>query len=103
QLYDALKALAVVNWINGHDHAGNGSPGTPAIFGMNFQAVSTAQKLNKSNYYADPSNPATLIANGLGGYINDAPGPVLQSALASVDDKLTAMVNALDRKNTVII
>jgi hypothetical protein len=105
QKYDAFKAQAVVNWIKGHDHAGNGTPGTPSIFGMNFQAVSTAQKLNKSNYYIDPNNINTIVAGGLGGYTMNGttPGVVLQSALSFVYDKLSDIVNALDRTNTVLI
>jgi hypothetical protein len=105
QKYDALKVQAVVNWINGHDHAGNEAPGTPAIFGMNFQSVSTAQKLNKSSYYADPSAINSLVAEGLGGYTlnGTTPGPVLQSALQFVSQKLSQMVSALDASNTVLI
>jgi Type I phosphodiesterase / nucleotide pyrophosphatase len=104
QRYDAVKAQAVINWIHGFDHAGNNHPGTPAIFGMNFQAVSTAQKLNTSNYYPDPNHP-NMTKFGLGGYISNGtiPGPVLQSALDFVNDKLTDMVNAIDRSNTAII
>ncbi|SDX85789.1 Type I phosphodiesterase / nucleotide pyrophosphatase [Collimonas sp. OK242] len=105
QKYDAFKVKAVVNWIKGFDHAGNNALGTPAIFGMNFQSVSTAQKLNKSGYYTDPKDPNTIMTNGLGGYtLNGAvPGPVLQSALTFVDEQLKTMVGALDLKNTVVI
>ncbi len=105
QRYDSFKVQAVLNWIKGHDHAGNGTPGTPAIFGMNFQAVSTAQKLNKSNYYPDPANTGNKVAGGLGGYTMNgtAPGVVLQSALSFVNNQLTAMVSALDRTNTVVV
>lgn len=105
QLYDSFKVQAVLNWIKGQDHAGNGTPGTPAIFGMNFQAVSTAQKLNKSSYYTDPNDTSTKVAGGLGGYtMNGAtPGVVLQSALTFVNNKLAELVSALDRTNTVVI
>jgi hypothetical protein len=59
-----------------------------------FQAVSTAQKLNTSNYYPDPKNTA-MVKNGLGGYTDDGttPGVVLQSALTFVDDKLADILN----------
>ena len=47
--YDSYKVQAVVNWINGYGHAGTGPKvGTPAIYGMNFQVVSTAEKLKTS-------------------------------------------------------
>jgi hypothetical protein len=103
QRYDAVKAHAVVNWIHGLDHAGNRGSGTPAIFGMNFQSVSTAQKLNKSMYFVDPSNPGAVAA-GLGGYVNaTTPGPVLQSALHFVDAKLADMMAAIDHSTAIIL
>jgi len=106
QLYDGLKVNAVLNWINGRDHAGNVYLGIPSIFGMNFQSISTAQKLNTSRYY-DPTNPANVLG-GLGGYTSDAqgnlvPGPVLRGALQFVDASIGKMVQALDMSNTVVI
>ncbi|MDD5274625.1 MAG: alkaline phosphatase family protein [Methylovulum sp.] len=107
QLYDGLKVNAVVNWALGKNHAGTATPGAPAIYGMNFQSVSTAQKLNFSSYY-DPSNPANIIPNGLGGYTKDAstgtlvPGPVLSGALNFVDQSIGKIVGAVD-SNTVVI
>src|SRR4029077_3296055 len=47
--YDSYKVQAVINEINGFDHSGTTRWGTPAIFGMNFQTVSTAQKLPVSD------------------------------------------------------
>src|SRR5439155_1568594 len=43
--YDDMKVAAIVNEINGLDHTGTTWVGTPALFGMNFQAVSVGQKL----------------------------------------------------------
>ena len=105
QKYDSFKVQAVINWIKGHDHAGLGNPGIPAIYGMNFQSVSTAQKLNKSSYFIDPSNSNSLVTGGLGGYSANgaAPDVVLQSALTFVDHKLGEMVKALDPSDTVVI
>ncbi len=101
--YDSYKVQAVVNWINGYDHSGNGPQvGTPAIYGMNFQAVSVAEKIKHS--------PTTLIGpNAQGDYTEDAPvaggyvtvngqqvpGPLLQSALNYVDDALQRMVDTI--------
>lgn len=91
QQYDNYKVEAVVNWINGHLHDGTGNPGTPAIFGMNFQTVSTGQKLPTSPTEGDPSGTAA------GGYLADGftPGPVLTNALDFVDKSLGKMVSAL--------
>ena len=103
QQYDNYKVEAVINWINGHRHDGAGSPGTPAIFGMNFQSVSTGQKLPTSKTEGDPSGSAT------GGYLPDGatPGVVLTNALNFVDQSLGKMVSALGNRgllnNTAII
>ena len=43
--YDQLKVNAILNWINGKTHDGLRKAPVPAIFGMNFQAVSVGQKL----------------------------------------------------------
>jgi hypothetical protein len=49
QVYDSTKVAAVINEIDGFDHSGTRRVGTPAIFGMNFQTVSTAEKLPLSD------------------------------------------------------
>ena len=105
QIYDNLKVNAVLNWAQGRTH--NGSVATvPAIYGMNFQTVSTAQKLNKS-HYNDPANPGNVLV-GLGGYVTDAtsgkqvPGPVLSAALSFVDQSIGKMVKTADN-NTVFV
>lgn len=106
QVYDTLKVNAVVNWLEGHDHAGNGTPGVPALLGMNFQSVSTAQKLNISSY-VDPVT-STVVPNGLGGYVTGAswqpvPGPVLSGALSYVDQQLARLLQVSNLNNTVFI
>jgi len=94
QQYDNYKVQAVLNWIQGHKHDGTGSPGTPAIFGMNFQSVSTAEKLPTSRTEGDSSGTAA------GGYLADGstPGPVLSNALDFVDQSLESMVSALTNR-----
>jgi hypothetical protein len=80
---------AVINWINGYDHSGKGPRvGTPAIYGMNFQTVSTAEKLKMSpgtvtgtdaqgNLIEGPKLPGRYqTVNG-----QQVPGPLLQIAL----------------------
>ena len=91
QQYDGYKVEAVINWINGHRHDGSGDPGTPAIFGMNFQTVSTGQKLPTSR------TSGNLSGSAAGGYLADGatPGPVLANALDFVDQSLGKMVSAL--------
>jgi hypothetical protein len=45
QCYDTLKVNAILNEIDGKTHNGKSPAPVPAIFGMNFQAVSVGQKL----------------------------------------------------------
>jgi hypothetical protein len=78
--YDSYKAQAVLNEIDGYDHSHKTNVGVPAIFGMNFQTVSTAEKL--------------LTSDGLnGGYLpgTTTPGPLLARALGFINAKLQAM------------
>jgi hypothetical protein len=102
RMYDTDRVDAVINWINGFDHTGTIRQGTPAIFGMNFQTVSTAEKLPTSS----SSTPRVTLS---GGYMADGvtPGPLLQEALQYINDQVGRMVAALkDRgldKRTVII
>jgi len=95
--YDSFKVQAILNEINGFDHSGKHHLGVPAIFGMNFQTVSTAQKLPTSD--------------GLtGGYLpgGKVPGPLLTRALNYVDAQIGAMVSriqadGLARSTAIII
>jgi hypothetical protein len=84
QQYDSYKAQAVINEIDGFDHSGTDAVGTPGIFGMNFQTISTAEKLP--------------VSGGLtGGYLPDGvtPGPLLSQALEYIDAKVGEMQAAL--------
>ena len=94
--YDQLKVNAVVNWIKGKHHLGDGSAPVPVIFGMNFQAVSVGQK---------------LIENGVkGGYMNAAGDPMpnmlneIEFADAAIGQMVTALKNqGLFDSTTIII
>jgi len=61
--YDGIKVQAVINEINGFDHTGKHHLGTPAIFGMNFQAVSVGQKLKIGGYTNTTGTPSANLAN----------------------------------------
>jgi Type I phosphodiesterase / nucleotide pyrophosphatase len=89
--YDGYKVQAIINEIDGYDHGGSGSRvGTPAIYGMNFQTVSTAEKLFSSE--ATIGGPVLL-----GGYLpgTTTPGPLLSSALDYVNAQLQKMVDEI--------
>ncbi|MFH9347784.1 alkaline phosphatase family protein [Kitasatospora sp. NPDC017646] len=94
--YDAYKVQAVLNEIDGYDHGRAQQVGTPAVFGLNFQSVSTAQKLKSSE--------------GLqGGYVGKGvPGPLVEKNLEFVDRQIGALTDELrkqhlDGSTTVIL
>ena len=96
QVYDSTKVAAILNEIDGRDHSGTHAAGTPAIFGMNFQTVSTAEKLPVSDGLA-------------GGYkSNGTPGPLLSRALDYINTQVGVIQSRLnsdgrDRDTTVIL
>jgi hypothetical protein len=63
--YDGIKVRAVLNEINGYDHTGKHYFGTPAILGMNFQAVSVGQKLKIGGYTDPVATPSANLANAI--------------------------------------
>lgn len=86
--YDQYKVQAVLNWIDGKTHDGSASAPVPALFGMNFQAVSVGEKL------VEPSLSLT------GGY-KDALGTPSDSLLAEiqyVDGAIGQMVSELSKQ-----
>ena len=98
--YDQLKVNAVVNWINGKSHLGGSNQPVPAIYGMNFQAVSVGQKL------IEKINGTKVF----GGYTDAAgdPTPSMAGEIAFVDAAIGQMVSALKaqdllHKTTIII
>jgi hypothetical protein len=89
--YDGYKVQAIINEIDGYDHTGTGPKvGTPAIFGMNFQTVSTAEKL----FSSEATIGGPVLA---GGYLpgTTTPGPLLSSGLDYVNTQLQRMVDEI--------
>jgi predicted AlkP superfamily pyrophosphatase or phosphodiesterase len=78
--YDDTKVQAILNEIDGKSHDGQPAVGVPAIFGMNFQAVSVGQK---TTGYSD--------AKG-------TPSPDLAEALKHTDASIGHMVAELEAK-----
>ncbi len=74
QCYDTLKVDAILNEIDGFNHNRTKKTQVPTVFGMNFQAVSVAQKLIEKNV-------------GSGGYLDAAgtPSPLLLGEIQFVD------------------
>ena len=93
---DAKKVRAVLNEIAGLKHDGTPGPGVPAVFGMNFQAVSVGQKLQKDNKDGSCADD-TQFSGQAGGYLDGAgtPSPVLEYGLEKTDAALASMIQAL--------
>jgi hypothetical protein len=89
--YDQLKVNAIVNEINGKTHLGGSKAPVPAIFGMNFQAVSVGQKL------ITPAS-ATRTDSNSGGYedAQGTPRPKMLAEIQFVDAAIGQMVDALE-------
>jgi hypothetical protein len=87
QMYDSFKVQAVINELHGFDHSGTQKVGVPTILGMNFQTVSTAEKLPSGGYMPDGVTPS----------------PLLESALDYVNGKIAEMLQAMPDHTVVII
>ena len=74
---DEKKVVGILNEIKGLKHDGTPGQGVPAVFGMNFQAVSVGQKLAHDN--SDGSCPQSIHTGQAGGYLDGSgtPTPVL--------------------------
>jgi hypothetical protein len=103
EAYDQIKVDAILNEIDGRNSTATKAAPVPAIFGMNFQAVSVGQKL------VDPILSCVRSHNGPGCDPTYIPGgyepgstsaspiftPQLKGAIKFVDNALGAMVNEL--------
>jgi hypothetical protein len=94
QCYDTLKVQAILNEINGKTHDGRSSAPVPALFGMNFQAVSVGQKLVEK---FPPTNPNF---SQTGGYLDPVgtPSASLQQEVEYVDASIGKMISELSKQ-----
>ncbi len=95
---DELKVLAILNEIQGKSHDGKSGHGVPAVFGMNFQAVSVGQKLSIDNKKGLCKADTDPTINGQpSGYLDGAgtPTTVLSYGLKFVDNSLWQMIKGL--------
>jgi predicted AlkP superfamily pyrophosphatase or phosphodiesterase len=80
--YDDTKVSAIVYEIEGKDHTGLHSTRVPELFGMNFQSISMAQKMEGNGY---------LDGNG-------TPSAGLVNAFDHTDRSISRIVDALQRE-----
>ena len=86
EAYDDVKVQAIIHEIDGKRSNGAsiaGGPVVPAIFGMNFQAVSVGEKLPVGGYQDAAGTPSEL----------------LQHAVAHTDESIGRMVAELRKRN----
>jgi len=88
---DELKVSAVLNQIDGLDHAGTAVVGVPAIFGMNFQAPNIGQKFSG---YVDGAGTIPQGVTTIGPLAGSAPG--LAQALDYVDGAVGRMLSRIE-------
>jgi hypothetical protein len=93
QCYDTLKVNAILNEIDGYNHNRTKRTKVPAIFGMNFQAVSVGQKLIEYN-------PNTNALVGAGGYLDamGTPSALLVNEIQFADKAIGEWVRALKKE-----
>ena len=87
QCYDTLKVNAVLNEIHGLNHNGSLPARVPALFGMNFQAVSVGEKLIEKSL-------SSVVKGGYGDN-QGTPTPALLSEIEFVDTAIGQMIAAL--------
>jgi len=94
QCYDQLKVQAILHEIDGKTHDGRASAPVPALFGMNFQAVSVGEKLVEANPPTNPNFSQT------GGYLDPlgTPSASLQQEIEYVDASIGSMVSELSKQ-----
>jgi len=95
---DRKKVQAVLNQIHGLKHDGTPGPGVPAVFGLNFQAVSVGQKLSQDNSDGSCVDDVDPKLNGQPGGYQDGggtPTDVLAYGLKQTDEALGSFIKAL--------
>jgi hypothetical protein len=95
QAFDELRVQSVLNEIDGKDHTGKIRAATPALFGMNFQAVNAAKKDSLlpviSGYADDYSTPNMDLARAFG-YVDGAIGRMVKELAAQRLTDSTAII-----------
>jgi len=96
---DHLKVDGILNQIKGLNHDGSKTIGVPAVFGMNFQAVSVGQKLAHDNTDGSCTIDTAGLAGQPGGYLDGAgtPTAVLKAGLDATDASLQEMIDGLKK------
>ncbi len=87
--YDDMKVAAIINQIDGKSSTGVDGAGVPAIFGMNFQAVSVGQKT--VGYSDDKGTPTADLAAAIK-HTDESIGKMMAELQAKGLDKDTLVI-----------
>jgi len=94
QAYDDMRLFALTNQMSGFDSRRLGAAPTPAIYGMNFIGLNTAEK--------DTSGGISLDGSG-----NEVVSPLMASALSHVDESFRQILGNLrgfgQANNTLVV
>jgi hypothetical protein len=109
EAYDQIKVDAVLNQIDGRNSTATLAAPVPAIFGMNFQAVSVGQKLVDPilscvrSHDAPGCDPSYVPGGYEPGSTSTNPifTPQLKGATQFVDNAIGAIVNELRSKGVL--
>ena len=109
EAYDQIKVDAILNEIDGSNSTATKAAPVPAIFGMNFQAVSVAQKLVDPilscvrSHNAPGCDPNYVPGGYEGGSTSASPifTPQLKGAIKFVDSAIGSMVQELRSKGVL--
>jgi len=82
EAYDDTKVQAILYEISGRDHSGTHHVAVPSLFGMNFQAISMAQKMTGFGYQDG----------------NATPSEGLMDAFVHTDQSIGRMIEALKKE-----
>jgi hypothetical protein len=63
--FDDMRVQGLRHQVDGKDHSGTRATGVPTLFGMNFQAISVAQKLPGNGYLDAAGTPSSGLMGAL--------------------------------------
>jgi hypothetical protein len=101
ETYDDLKVTALLHEIDGLDSSGQNPAAVPALFGMNFQAVSVTQKAATGGYLDASATPSAPLADALA-HTDASLAKLLAELKAQALDQTTLVILSAKHGNSPI-
>jgi hypothetical protein len=79
--FDDMRVQGLLHEVDGKDHSGTRATGVPTLFGMNFQAISVAQKLPGNGYLDAAGTPSSGLMGALD-HTDNSVGELVQALRA---------------------